>query len=37
MRAERRVKIAELQKLETIGRALGIIAGSKTRGPKVNL
>ena len=34
IRAERRIRTAELQDLEAIGRAIGMIVGSKTRGPK---
>ena len=35
IRAERRIKIAELQELEALGRAIGMIVGPRTRGPKV--
>jgi hypothetical protein len=34
-RAERRVRIKELQDLENAGRKLGMIVGSKTRGRKI--
>ncbi len=34
-RADRRVKLAELQELEALGRELGLIGGTRTRGPKV--
>ena len=37
IRAERRIKTAELQELEALGRAIGMIVGPKTRGPKVKL
>ena len=37
VRSERRVKIGELQQLEALGREIGLISGSKTRGPKVKL
>ena len=37
IRTERRVKTAELQGLEALGRAIGLIVGPKTRGPKVKL
>lgn len=37
IRAKRRFKIAELQDLEAIGRAIGMIVGPKTRGPKAKL
>jgi hypothetical protein len=37
IRTERRVKTAELQDLEALGRAIGLIVGPKTRGPKVKL
>jgi len=37
MRAERRVTLAELQELESLAFALGMMVGSKTRGPKVKL
>ena len=37
VRAERRVKIKELQELEALGRELGMIVGTRTRGPKVKL
>ena len=36
-RANRRVKIAELQELEALGRELGIIGGTRTRGPKAKI
>ena len=35
VRAERRVRIKELQDLESAGRKLGMIVGSKTRGRKI--
>ena len=37
VRAERSIKIGELQELEYLGRKIGVITGSKTRGPKVKL
>ena len=37
MRTERRVTLAELQELEALAFSLGMIIGSKTRGPKVKL
>ncbi len=37
MRAERRVTLAELQELEALAFDLGMMTGSKTRGPKVKL
>ena len=37
VRSERRVKIGELQQLEALGREIGLISGSKTRGPKAKL
>ena len=37
VRAERSIKIGELQELEYLGRQIGLISGSKTRGPKVKL
>ena len=37
VRSERSIKIAELQELEYLGRKIGVITGSKTRGPKVKL
>jgi len=35
IRSARRVKIAELEELEALGRQIGLISGSKTRGPKI--
>ena len=35
MRAERRVRVKELQDLENAGRKLGLIMGTKTRGRKI--
>jgi hypothetical protein len=35
--AERSIKIGELQELEYLGREIGLISGSKTRGPRVKL
>ena len=37
VRAERSIKIGELQGLEALARQIGLISGSKTRGPKVKL
>ena len=37
IRSERRIKTAELQKLETIGRSIGLFTGPKTPGPKSKL
>lgn len=37
MRAERSIKIAELQELESLAFALGMMAGPRTRGRKVKL
>ncbi len=37
VRAERSIKIGELQEMEYLGREIGLISGSKTRGPKVKL
>ena len=37
VRSERRVKIAELQELEALGRQFGLIGGARTRGPKVKI
>ena len=37
MRAERRVTLAELQEIESLAFNLGMMIGSKTRGPKVKL
>jgi hypothetical protein len=37
MRAERRVTLAELQEIEALAFDLGMMTGSKTRGPKVKL
>lgn len=37
MRAERSIKIAELQELEALAFDLGMMTGSRTRGPKVKL
>lgn len=37
MRAERRVTLAELQEIEALAFNLGMMSGSKTRGPKVKL
>ena len=37
MRIERRVTLAELQQIEALAYNLGMMIGSKTRGPKVKL
>jgi hypothetical protein len=37
MRAERRVTLAELQQIEALAFSLGMMVGSKTRGPKVKV
>ena len=37
VRAERSIRIGELQQLEALGRQLNFIRGSATRGPKVKL
>jgi len=37
MRTERRVTLAELQEIEALAFNLGMMIGSKTRGPKVKL
>ena len=34
-KARRRLGVSELQMLEELGREIGLISGSKTRGPKV--
>lgn len=36
-KARRRLGVSELQMLEELGREIGVISGSKTRGPKVKL
>jgi hypothetical protein len=37
MWANHRVKNKELQELEALGRELGLIGGTQTRGPKVKI
>ena len=37
IRTERRIKTAELQELEAIGRSIGLFTGPKTPGPKSKL
>ena len=37
IRAERRIKIAQLQDLEALGRSVGLFTGPKTPGPKVKI
>lgn len=37
IRSARRVQTAELQELEALGREMGLITGTRTRGPKTKL
>ena len=37
LRANRRAKVKELQELEALGRELGMIGGTRIRGPKVKI